>query len=80
MPTERRKHQHALLAGLLALIATITAAIAIATGSPDVNAASPIAAGATATPGAGDGGQLAKRGGRPGDGGPRDDFGPGGGH
>ena len=78
MPTQRSKHQHVLLAGLLALTATIAAAIAIATGSPNVNAANPTATGATATQVAGDGRQHA--GGRLRDGGPRDGFGPGGGH
>lgn len=51
MPTQLSKHQHGLLVGLLALTATIAAAVAIATGSPSVSAVKPITAGATATPG-----------------------------
>jgi hypothetical protein len=80
MPTQRSTHQRGLLAGLLALTATIAAAIPIATGSPDANAASPTATRPTATQVAADGAQLAEPGGRPRDGGPRDGFDPGGGH
>ncbi len=79
MPTQRVRNQHGLLVGLLALTATIAAAIAIATGSPNANAANPMATGATTTQVAGDG-QFAEPGGRPRDRGPRDGFGPGGGH
>jgi hypothetical protein len=80
MPTQRSKHQHGLLVGLLALTATIAAAVAIATGSPKVNAANRVATTVPATQVADDRGQLTEPDGRPRDGGPRDGFGPGGGH